>query len=40
VAFLFNVCDRLADAMSWDVPAAGSGYYRAVAARLLARGYE
>ena len=40
VAFLFNIYDRLADAMAWDVPAAESGYYRAAAARLLTRGYE
>jgi alkylhydroperoxidase family enzyme len=40
VAFLFNIYDRLADAMAWDVPAVESGYYRAAAARLLTRGYE
>jgi alkylhydroperoxidase family enzyme len=40
VAFLFNIYDRLADAMAWDVPAAESGYYRTAAARLLSRGYE
>jgi len=40
VAFLFNIYDRLADAMAWDVPTADSGYYRAAAARLLRRGYE
>jgi len=39
VAFLFNVYDRLADAMGWDVPALGSGYYAVVAKRLLKRGY-
>ena len=40
VAFLFNVYDRLADAMGWDVPAASGGYYRAGAQRLLKHGYR
>jgi hypothetical protein len=39
VAFLFNIYDRLADAMGWDVPALASGYYQVVARRLLKRGY-
>lgn len=39
VAFLFNIYDRLADAMGWDVPAIGSGYYQVAARRLLRRGY-
>jgi len=39
VAFLFNVYDRLADAMGWDVPAIRSGYYQTAAKRLLTRGY-
>lgn len=39
VAFLFNVYDRLADSMGWDVPAIDSGYYQVVARRLLGRGY-
>src|SRR5262245_58010051 len=39
VAFLFNVYDRLADAMGWDVPAVSSGYYQGAAKRLLTRGY-
>jgi alkylhydroperoxidase family enzyme len=39
VAFLFNVYDRLADAMGWDVPPAGGGYYQVAAKRLLKRGY-
>lgn len=39
VAFLFNVYDRLADSMGWDVPAVGSGYYQVVARRLIRRGY-
>jgi hypothetical protein len=39
VAFLFNVYDRLADAMGWDVPPVKSGYYRVAAKRLLNRGY-
>jgi hypothetical protein len=40
VAFLFNVYDRLADAMGWDVPAEGSGFWQTSAKRLLSRGYE
>lgn len=40
VAFLFNVYDRLADSMGWDVPAAGSGYYKVAARRLIQRGYS
>jgi alkylhydroperoxidase family enzyme len=39
VAFLFNIYDRLADAMGWDVPAVSDGYYQVVAKRLLKRGY-
>ena len=39
VAFLFNVYDRLAEAMAWDVPAHAGGYYQAAARRLLKRGY-
>lgn len=39
VAFLFNVYDRLADAMGWDVPERTSGYYQLAAKRLLTRGY-
>ena len=39
VAFLFNIYDRLADAMSWDVPTKADGYYRTAAKRLLKRGY-
>jgi alkylhydroperoxidase family enzyme len=39
VAFLFNVYDRLADTLGWDVPAQETGFYRASARRLLARGY-
>jgi alkylhydroperoxidase family enzyme len=39
VAFLFNVYDRLADAMGWDVPPRTSGYYQTAARRLLKRGY-
>jgi alkylhydroperoxidase family enzyme len=39
VAFLFNIYDRLADAMGWDVPLAASGYYRVAARRLLKNGY-
>jgi len=40
VAFLFNVYDRLADAMAWEVPARDSGAYEAAAHRLLTRGYR
>jgi alkylhydroperoxidase family enzyme len=40
VAFLFNIYDRLADAMGWDVPAQTSGYYQTAATRLLERGYR
>ena len=39
VAFLFNVYDRLADAMGWDVPARAGGYYQVAAKRLLKHGY-
>lgn len=39
VAFLFNVYDRLADTMGWDVPPVSGGYYDAAARRLLKRGY-
>ena len=40
VAFLFNVYDRLADAMGWDVPERSGGYYQVAAKRLLTRGYR
>jgi hypothetical protein len=39
VAFLFNVYDRLADAMGWDVPPLTGGYYQVAARRLLKHGY-
>ena len=39
VAFLFNVYDRLADAMAWDVPPRAGGYYEVAARRLLNHGY-
>jgi alkylhydroperoxidase family enzyme len=39
VAFLFNIYDRLADAMGWDVPGRESGYYQTAARRLLKHGY-
>jgi alkylhydroperoxidase family enzyme len=39
VAFLFNVYDRLADAMEWDVPPIAGGYYQVAAHRLLTHGY-
>jgi alkylhydroperoxidase family enzyme len=40
VAYLFNIYDRLADTLGWDVPALGSGFYESSAKRLLARGYR
>ena len=40
VAFLFNIYDRLADTMGWDVPPRASGYYQVAAKRLLSRGYH
>jgi hypothetical protein len=39
VAFLFNIYDRLADSMGWDVPAISGGYYQVAANRLLTQGY-
>ena len=39
VAYLFNVYDRLADAMGWDVPSRAGGYYHVAARRLLRHGY-
>jgi hypothetical protein len=40
VAFLFNIYDRLADSMGWDVPAVAGGFYLASAKRLLKHGYS
>jgi alkylhydroperoxidase family enzyme len=40
VAYLFNIYDRLADTLGWDVPAASSGFYQASAKMLLKRGYR
>jgi alkylhydroperoxidase family enzyme len=40
VAYLFNIYDRLADAMGWHVPDPSSGSYVAGARRLLRRGYQ
>jgi alkylhydroperoxidase family enzyme len=40
VAYLFNVFDRLADAMGWDVPEKALGAYQVSARRLLSRGYR
>ena len=40
VAYLFNIYDRLADTMGWDVPAEGHGSYAAGAKMLLKRGYR
>jgi alkylhydroperoxidase family enzyme len=39
VAYLFNIYDRLADAMGWHVPDQGSGFYQSAAKTLLKRGY-
>ena len=39
VAFLFNIYDRLADTMGWDVPSRTGGYYQVGAKRLLTNGY-
>jgi alkylhydroperoxidase family enzyme len=39
VAYLFNIYDRLADAMEWDVPADGSLYWKSAAKRLVTKGY-
>jgi len=39
VAYLFNIYDRLADAMEWDVPERAGGYYQVAARRLLKHGY-
>ena len=40
VAYLFNVYDRLADALGWDVPAVSGGAYKSSAKTLLSRGYR
>jgi hypothetical protein len=40
VAFLFNIFDRLADTMGWDVPAEGSKFWQSSAKMLLSRGYK
>ena len=40
VAFLFNIYDRMADTMGWDVPAPETGYYQSAAKRLLSQGYN
>ena len=40
VAYLFNIYDRLADSMGWDVPAPASGYYQVAAKRLIEQGYR
>lgn len=40
VAYLFNIYDRLADAMGWDVPDKALGAYQVSAKRLLSRGYR
>ena len=40
VAYLFNIYDRLADAMGWHVPEKSQGAYQAGARRLLSRGYQ
>jgi alkylhydroperoxidase family enzyme len=40
VAYLFNIYDRLADAMGWHVPDLEAGYYQVAARRLLKHGYR
>jgi hypothetical protein len=40
VAYLFNIYDRLADSMGWDVPERTSGAYEVSARRLLKHGYQ
>jgi alkylhydroperoxidase family enzyme len=40
VAYLFNIYDRLADSMGWDVPEPASGFYTSAAQRLLKYGYR
>ena len=40
VAYLFNIYDRLADTLGWDVPTQETGYYQSAARMLLKRGYE
>lgn len=40
VAFLFNIYDRLADTMGWDVPDRDGGFYQLAAKRLLSKGYN
>ena len=39
VAYLFNIYDRLADSLGWDVPDKASGFYHSSAKMLLKRGY-
>jgi hypothetical protein len=39
VAFLFNIYDRLADSMGWDVPDVAGRYYQGAAKHLLKHGY-
>ena len=40
VAYLFNIYDRLADTMGWDVPDPAKGFYGSAAQRLLKHGYK
>lgn len=40
VAYLFNIYDRLADTLGWDVPSRESGFYQKSAQRLLKAGYR
>lgn len=40
VAHLFNIYDRLADAMGWHIPEERSKYYDGAAKRLLKVGYQ
>ena len=40
VAYLFNIYDRLADTMGWEVPDPDKGFYQSAAQRLLKYGYK
>ncbi len=39
VAFLFNIYDRMADSMGWDVPEESGTFYSSQAKALLDKGY-
>lgn len=40
VAYLFNIYDRLADTLGWQVPPEGDRSYAKAADNLLSRGYQ